>query len=75
MCNIILNSPVLDQCRQRLESDLVLCKADLAPLESGEIHVGERMKDGPWVDVTDVTIAAYRRNIATIQDVLKVLTE
>jgi hypothetical protein len=69
MCDVVFNAPVLDQCRQRVESELVMCKADLAPLESGELRIGERMRDGPWIDITEVTIAGYKRSIETLQRV------
>jgi hypothetical protein len=75
MCDIIRNSSVLDQCRQHVQSELIMCKADLSPLESGGLRVGERLGNGPWVDVTDVTILGYKRSIAVLQEVLNVLAK
>jgi hypothetical protein len=75
MCDVILNSPVLDQCRKRVESELVMCKADLAPLKSGELSIGERLGEGPWIDITDITIAGYKRCIEALQEVLDVLSK
>ena len=38
-------------------------------------RIGEQLGDGPWVDVTDVTILGYKRSIAVLQEVLDVLTK
>ena len=73
MCDVIFTSPDLEECRKRIEASLLLCKADLAPLESGEVRVGEKIKDGAWVDITDAAMAGYRRSIETLEVALKVL--
>ena len=75
MCDVILNSPVLDECLHRVEAELILCKADLAPLEAGDVRVGEKIKEGAWVDITDATVAGYKRSIATFEEVLKVFSK
>jgi hypothetical protein len=35
-----------------VEADIVQLKKDLAPLEAGEMTIGERRGSGPWRDVT-----------------------
>jgi hypothetical protein len=52
-----------------------MCKADLSPLESGGLRIGERLGDGPWIDVTEVTIAGCKRSIEVLQEVLDVLAK
>lgn len=72
MCDIISSDPVWDVYRKRIEADLAFWKSDLAPLEFGDIHVGERLADGPWVDVTDAMIASHKRSITMLETVLAV---
>ena len=69
MCDVIRH-PEWDQCRQIVEEELARSKADLAPLESEEMHVGERVADGDWLDVTSAMIAAHRRTIERLETLL-----
>ncbi|MGD1035892.1 MAG: hypothetical protein ABR878_01605 [Roseiarcus sp.] len=38
-------------------------RAQLVPLESGEMHLGERKEYGPWVDTTQRDIDRLKKSI------------
>jgi hypothetical protein len=73
MCDVITASGVWDNCRRLVEADLAQFRADLAPLEAGEMQVGERIANGSWLDITASAISANKRSIATLQAVLAAL--
>ena len=73
MCDVISSNPVWVHFRHRIEDELEFWKSELAPLEKGELHVGERLGNGQWVDVTPAMIAAHKRSIATLEDLLSQL--
>lgn len=39
-------------------------RAQIAPLESGEMRLGERRGHGPWTDITQREMDRLRRSIA-----------
>ena len=45
-------------------------KKHLAPLEAGEMKLGERIGSGPWTDVTQEAIDREKRAIATYEAIL-----
>jgi hypothetical protein len=47
MCEIA-TKPSWQSCRLLIEADLARFKADLAPLETGEVRVGECISDGEF---------------------------
>jgi hypothetical protein len=49
--------PSREPCRLLVEADLARFKADLAPLEIGEVRVGECISNGEWHDITPAAIA------------------
>lgn len=51
-------------------TDLVKILEELAPLESGEIHLSERKGSGLWRDVTQEWIARHRRATGTYEAIL-----
>jgi hypothetical protein len=69
----VIRRPEWDECRQIIEQELAQCRADLAPLESQQMRVGECMADGHWRDVTPAMIAAYRRSIRRLESLLVAL--
>jgi hypothetical protein len=62
---------LLEEYASRVAADLVQCRADLEPLESGWMHLGERVGDGPWVDTTQRKIDQKKRTIAIYEEILK----
>jgi hypothetical protein len=72
MCDIAAK-PSWDSCRLLVEADLAQFKADLAPLETGEVRVGECISDGDWHDITPAAIASQKRIISTLESLLAVL--
>jgi hypothetical protein len=54
-----------------IEADIAQLKKDLAPLEAGEMTIGERRGSGPWRDVTAESIARNKQAIATYEAILK----
>jgi hypothetical protein len=54
-----------------VEANISQLKKDLAPLEAGEMTIGERRGDGPWRDVTVEAIARNKKAIATYEAILK----
>jgi hypothetical protein len=47
--------------------------ADLTPLETGEVRVGECISDGDWHDITPAAISSQKRIISTLESMLNVL--
>jgi hypothetical protein len=72
MCDVSTR-PSTAACRLLIEADLAQFKADLGPLETGEVRVGECISDGDWHDITPAAIASQRRIISTLETMLKVL--
>jgi hypothetical protein len=72
MCDIAAK-PSWDSCRLLVEADLAQFKADLAPLETGEVRVGECILEGDWHDITPAAIASQKRIISTLESLLTVL--
>ena len=72
MCDVATR-PSTAACRLLVEADLARFKADLAPLETGEVRVGECISDGDWHDITPAAIASQRRIISTLETMLNVL--
>jgi hypothetical protein len=72
MCDIAAK-PSWDSCRLLVEADLAQFKADLAPLETGEVRVGECISDGDWHDITPAAIASQKRIISTLEWLLTIL--
>jgi hypothetical protein len=62
-------------CRLLVEADLAQFKADLAPLETGEVRVGEYISNGDWHDIARAAIASQKRIISTLKSVLGVLSD
>jgi hypothetical protein len=56
-----------------IERDLAEIRKSLAPLELGEMRLGERSGTGPWRDVTRDMIAHHKRTIATYESILTVM--
>lgn len=54
-----------------IETDIAQLKKDIAPLEAGEMTLGERHGSGPWRDVTAESIARNKKAIATYEAILK----
>jgi hypothetical protein len=73
MCDLVFANPDLENCRKLVEHDLEHCREDLAPLQSGEVRVGECVPSGPWHDITPAMISFLERNIATLETLLRVL--
>ncbi|MHB8270839.1 hypothetical protein [Bradyrhizobium sp.] len=72
MCDTI-TKPSWESCRLLIEADLARFKADLAPLETGEVRVGECISDGDWHDITPAAISSQKRIISTLESMLNVL--
>jgi hypothetical protein len=72
MCDTITKSS-WESCRLLIEADLARFKADLAPLESGEVRVGECISDGDWHDITPAAISSQKHIISTLESMLNVL--
>jgi hypothetical protein len=72
MCDVI-HTPAWDKCRRLVVDEIDRCRADLAPLEAGDIRAGECLTGGPWRDVTPALIAAHKRNLAALQTILDTL--
>jgi hypothetical protein len=62
-----------DDYQKRTEAELARARKDLAPLESGEMRLGERRGDGPWRDITEEWIAHHKRTIGTYEAILAAL--
>ena len=56
--------------RMQIEADLAQVRESLDPLESEQMHLGEREGNGPWVDITQRMIAHHRQTIATFEAIL-----
>jgi hypothetical protein len=50
-------------------------RAQLAPLESGEIRLGERRGHGPWSDITEREMGRIRQSIAEYEAIAALLRE
>jgi hypothetical protein len=72
MCDIVIK-PAWGSCRVLIEADLARLRADLAPLETGEVRVGECISDGDWHDITPAAISSQKRIISTLESMLNVL--
>ena len=44
--------PLKDNFIRQIEAELAREREDLAILESGKVHIGERTDNGPWRDTT-----------------------
>jgi hypothetical protein len=67
--------PSWESCRLLVKADLARFKADLAPLETGEVRVGECISNGDWHDITPAAIVSQKRIISTLKSVLSVLSD
>jgi hypothetical protein len=45
-------------------------REDLAVLEAGKVHIGERRGSEPWRDMTQAWIVHHKRIIATYEAIL-----
>jgi hypothetical protein len=54
---------------------LLELRAQLAPLESGEMRLGERRGHGPWSDITQREMDRLRRAIAEYEAIAALLQE
>ena len=59
-----------DDYIRRLEADIAELKSDLAPLESGAMHLGERKTGGLWVDTTQREIKWHKKMIGMFEGIL-----
>ncbi len=50
------------------------CHENLSPLEAGEMHIGKRVNDGDWQDITAETINRHKKMIVTYEGILRVLS-
>jgi hypothetical protein len=62
--------PYLESYRKRIEANLAEVRDNLAPLMAGEMHMGEKVGNGPWQDTTVRWIAQYKRTIGTYETIL-----
>jgi hypothetical protein len=62
-----------DDYRKRIEADIAEAKRDLAPLESGEMHLRSGGTNGVMRDVTAHWIAHFRRVIKNYETILAAL--
>lgn len=53
-------------CDQQID----VLRDQLAPLESGTMHVGRRAPGGPWEDLTESEIARHRASIAELEQII-----
>ena len=53
-----------------LKRDIVDLKAELRPLESGQLQCAQRQRGGLWVDTTQQQIRAIKNMIATLESVV-----
>jgi hypothetical protein len=53
-----------------VEKQLVQLRKDLAPLEAGELKMGERKDGGQWEDITQEAIDRNKAAIATYETIL-----
>lgn len=72
MCDVI-HDPTMDKCRQLLIDEIEHCKADLAPLEGGQVRAGESFKGSEWHDVTPALIAAHKRSLGALEVILETI--
>jgi hypothetical protein len=59
-----------DDYIRRLEAEIAELKSDLAPLESGAMHLGERKTGGLWVDTTQREIKWHKKMIAMFEGIV-----
>jgi hypothetical protein len=67
--------PSRESCQLLVKADLGQFKAEIAPLENGEIRVGECISNGDWHDITPAAIASQKRIISTLESILSVLSD
>jgi hypothetical protein len=56
---------------KHLKEALEELRDQLAPLESGSMHLGRRSMGGMWEDVTTREIALLKRSIAKLEALIK----
>ena len=61
----------LEDYARTIEADIAQFRVDLEPLESGKMHLRERIGDGAWVDITQREIDRKKRTIAVDEGILK----
>ena len=61
---------VPDHYIERLREEIVTLKAMLEPLESGEMHIGERKPNQPWLDRTQAQIDHLKRTISMYEKIV-----
>ena len=59
----------------RVEAELEHLGKELAPLQTGQLRLGEREDDGPWKDTTEVRMRHLQRTIGTFKAILAALKE
>lgn len=57
----------------RLERDIARTQEMLRPLEAGEMHLAQKVGNGPWQDTTQEWIIRHRENIATLENIIRAL--
>jgi hypothetical protein len=60
---------------RHVKAELQNCRELLAPLESGQMHLGSREGNGPWRDTTHERIAHLERTISTYEAILAALAK
>jgi hypothetical protein len=58
-----------------VEAQIARIKKDLAPLEAGELKLGERQPGSPWRDVTQESIDRNKQALETNETILKDVRE
>jgi hypothetical protein len=61
--------------KKRIEADLAEVRRNLAPLESGGMHLGERKTGELWRDTTQQWITHHKRTIAKYEAMLAALNK
>jgi len=62
--------PSRDNFIRHIEAELFGERADLAVLESGKVHIGEKRANEPWRDTTQAWTGHHKRIIATYEAIL-----
>lgn len=62
-----------DDYKKQTEGNLAAARRDLAPLESGEMHLGERNGNEPWRDTTQEWVVRHKHTIGTLESILMAL--
>jgi hypothetical protein len=52
------------------ETKLTELREELAPLESGELRTGKRLRDGDWQDTTEVEITRLQSQMRAVETLI-----